>query len=91
MEKTGLGGQYVEPAPVQGEVVPCGGCKADVQRLDGAKQCVCDACGYLLRADVAVPCSSCGAKMLMPAEHSAFQCPFCETELRTQGWLFEKR
>lgn len=87
MAKTGLGGQYVEPAPATGESVPCGGCKADVQRLEGAKQCVCDACGYLLRADVTVPCSSCGAKLLMPAEHSAFQCPFCDTELRTQAWL----
>jgi hypothetical protein len=86
MKRSGLSAQYVEPAPVKDEVVPCGACKADVHRLEGATKCVCDGCGYLLRTDVVVPCSNCAANLLMPAEHTAFQCPFCATELRTMAW-----
>ncbi len=87
LEKTGLGAQYVDVQPVQGAHAPCGVCKADVTREDGAKRCVCDSCGHLLRADGVVPCTSCGAKTLMPAERTDFRCPFCETELHTQTWV----
>ena len=45
--------------------MPCGVCKTDVPRLEGAKQCVCDSCGRLLRTDVVVPCSQCAAKLWM--------------------------
>lgn len=90
LKKTGVEGSYVEATAVTAEAVPCGNCKADVPRLDGAKHCVCDGCGHLLKADVAVPCSSCGAKMLMPAERTAFQCPFCETEQRAMRWTMNQ-
>jgi len=91
LEKTDLGAQYVDVQPVQGQHAPCGVCKADTTREDGAKRCVCDSCGHLLRADGLVPCSSCGAKMLMPAERTDFRCPFCETELHTQTWVMFAR
>lgn len=90
MEKTGLGGQYVRLERVHSATVPCGVCKTDVAREDHAKKCVCDSCGHLLRADVAVPCSSCGAKLLMPDQRTDFRCPFCETELRAQTWTMQQ-
>lgn len=90
MEKTGLGGQYVKLQPAHGETIPCGVCKQDVAREVHAKKCVCDSCGHLLRADVAVPCSSCGAKVLMPDQRTDFRCPFCETELRAQIWTLQQ-
>ncbi len=86
MERTGLAGEYVEATPLVGESAPCGACKAEVVRLDGAKQCVCDACGTLIRTDATVPCGNCAAKVLMPAERTTFQCPFCDTELRSMTW-----
>ncbi|MGV3619564.1 MAG: hypothetical protein ACO1OB_02035 [Archangium sp.] len=90
LEKTGLAGHYVTVQDVHGQTVACGVCKQDVEREDHAKKCVCDSCGHLLRADVAVPCSSCGAKMLMPDQRTDFRCPFCETELRTQTWTLQQ-
>jgi hypothetical protein len=86
MERSGLSGQYVDPEPLVGDTAPCGVCKADVTMLLGAKQCVCDSCGHLLRADVTVPCTQCAAKVLMPTERTTFQCPFCNTELRSMTW-----
>jgi hypothetical protein len=86
LRRTGLGTQYVEPAPTRDEVVPCGVCKADVHRLEGAHFCVCDACGNLLFAEVVTPCSHCSATLLLPAQRTSFQCAFCSAELRTQAW-----
>lgn len=90
MTRTGLSAQYVEPAPVPEALVPCGICKTEVHRLEGSKRCVCDDCGTLLRTDVVVPCSHCSANVLMPAEQTMFQCPFCSTELRTMTWTLEQ-
>ncbi len=86
MKRSGLASQYVEPTPLNGLSAPCGGCKAEVTAPTGSKRCVCNGCGHLLRAEAAVPCGNCGASMLMPAERTTFQCPFCDTELRTMAW-----
>ena len=94
MRRTGLASDYVEPTAAKDEVVPCGVCKAEVHRFEGAKQCVCDGCGHLLFANLVTSCSHCAAKLLLPAERTSFQCAFCSTELRTQAWTmghFEKR
>lgn len=82
LERFGLQGEYVELIEGTFERLPCGACKADGFRAEGAQRCVCDGCGRLLRADAFVPCTNCGAKLLAPAEEPAFSCPFCEAELR---------
>lgn len=89
MRRTGLGAEYVEPTVTNDEVVPCGVCKADVHRVEGAHFCVCDGCGHLLFAEVVTPCSHCAATLLLPAQRTSFQCAFCATELRTQAWTPE--
>lgn len=89
LARTGLAAEYVEPTTTRDEVVPCGVCKADVHRAEGAHFCVCDGCGHLLFAEVVTPCTHCSAKLLLPAERTSFQCAFCSTELRTQAWTMK--
>ena len=79
----GLAAEYDEFKPQQTEQRHCGACGGEIYSLPGAKQVVCNSCGY--RIDVgslAVPCQKCGALLSFPVSANHVICPYCSTDTR---------
>jgi len=79
----GLSGEYDELQPLQMNHHQCGACGSDMQTLQGARQVVCDSCGFPI--DVGsqpLPCQKCGAQLSMPVSADHVLCPYCKTDNR---------
>jgi len=78
-----LTGEYDEVQPIQTDHHQCGSCGSDLHTLPGAKNVVCDSCGYTI--DVGsdpLPCQKCGALLSLPVSASHVLCPYCQTDNR---------
>lgn len=79
----GLSAEYDEMKPLQTDKRQCGACGGDIQALPGAKQVVCNSCGYTIDvASQAVPCQKCGALLSFPVSANHVLCPYCSTDTR---------
>ncbi|MGB8647655.1 MAG: hypothetical protein WCF84_20645 [Anaerolineae bacterium] len=79
----GLDGEYDEVKPLQTDRHQCGGCGAELHTLPGAKQIVCEACGYTIDVgSTPVSCAQCGARLSLPVSASHVLCPYCKTDIR---------
>lgn len=79
----GLASEYDEFKPLQTDHHQCGACGSDLQTLPGAKEVVCDSCGF--KIDVGsqpVPCQKCGALLSFPVSANHVICPYCSTDTR---------
>lgn len=79
----GLAAEYDEVKPHQTDQHYCGACGGEIQSLPGAKQVVCDSCGYTIDVgSQAVPCQKCGALLSFPVSINHVICPYCSTDTR---------
>lgn len=79
----GLNSEYDEVTPHDSEQRHCGGCGSDIEVFPGAKQLVCEACGFTLDVNSqAVPCQKCGASLSFPVGTNSVVCPYCGTDTR---------
>ena len=79
----GLNSEYDEVQPHESEQRHCGSCGSDVEALPGAKQVVCESCGFTLDVgSQAVPCQKCGALLSFPVSVNSVVCPYCSTDTR---------
>ena len=83
MKYFGLSAQYDEVQPLPTDHRQCGACGAVIKTLVGAKQVVCETCGYTLDVgSEALPCRKCGALLAFPVSASHLLCPYCQTDNR---------
>jgi len=79
----GLNSEYDEVQPHESEQRHCGSCGSDVEALPGAKQVVCESCGFTLDVgSQAIPCQKCGALLSFPVSVNHVVCPYCSTDTR---------
>lgn len=79
----GLISEYDEVQPHDSEQRHCGSCGSDIETLPGAKQVVCESCGFTLDVgSQAVPCQKCGALLSFPVSTNSVVCPYCATDTR---------
>ena len=79
----GLNSEYDEVRPHESEQRHCGSCGSDVEALPGAKQVVCESCGFTLDVgSQAIPCQKCGALLSFPVSVNHVVCPYCNTDTR---------
>ncbi len=82
LERTRLGGEYVEADPPASDQAACGGCGAAVGVLVGARRMVCEHCGRKLDVEGdRVRCPGCGATLAPDEAASSFACPHCRTNV----------
>ena len=79
----GLDAQYDEVQPLQTERRQCGCCGSELHVLPGAKQIVCEFCGFTIDVDSqAMPCRKCSALLSFPVSANHLLCPYCHTDNR---------
>ena len=79
----GLHSEYDEVRPHESEGRHCGRCGSDIEALSGAKQVVCEACGFTIDVNSqAIPCQKCGASLSFPVSTNSLVCPYCSTDTR---------
>jgi len=79
----GLNAEYDEVQPHQSEQRHCGQCGSDIEALPGAKQVVCESCGFTIDVNSqAIPCQKCGALLSFPVSANHVVCPYCSTDTR---------
>ena len=79
----GLSAEYDEVKPQETNEVHCGACGSEIQTLPGAKQVVCESCGFTIDVgSQAVPCQKCGALLSFPVSTNHVVCPYCSTDTR---------
>lgn len=79
----GLDGEYDEVRPLETHHHHCGMCGSDLHTLPGARNVVCESCGYTIDVNSQpLPCSKCGALLSLPASAQNVVCPYCSTDNR---------
>jgi len=79
----GLAAEYDEVKPQQTDERHCGACGSEIHTLPGAKQVVCESCGFTIDVgSQAVPCQKCGALLSFPVSTNHVVCPYCSTDTR---------
>lgn len=79
----GLNAEYDEVKPLETDQRHCGSCGSDVEVLPGAKQVVCESCGFTLDVNSqAIPCQNCGSLLSFPISTNHVICPYCSTDTR---------
>ena len=79
----GLNAEYDEAKPLETDQRKCGACGAVIHTLAGAKQVVCESCGYTIdTTSQAVPCGKCGAMLSFPVSANHLLCPYCSTDIQ---------
>ncbi|MBU0492012.1 MAG: hypothetical protein KKA73_03570 [Chloroflexi bacterium] len=79
----GLDAEYDEVQPQPTDRHQCGACGAELHTLAGARQVVCEYCGYTIDiSSEAVPCRGCGARLSLPVSAGHVLCPYCNTDTR---------
>lgn len=79
----GLDGEYDEVQPQRTDHRQCGACGAELHTMPGARQVVCEACGFTIDVHShAVPCGKCGALLSFPVSVNNLLCPYCNTDAR---------
>ncbi len=78
-----LNAEYDEVKPLQTENHQCGACGSEIHTLPGAKQVVCESCGFTIDVgSQAMPCRKCGAPLSFPVSADHLLCPYCSTDNR---------
>jgi len=79
----GLNAEYDEVKPFQTDKHQCGICGTEMQTVHGARQVVCDTCGYTIDVNSQpLPCKKCGAPLSLPVSANHVLCPYCSTDNR---------
>ena len=79
----GLAADYDEVQALSTEHRHCGSCGSDVEALPGARQVICETCGFTIDiASQAIPCQKCGALLSFPISTNHVVCPYCSTDTR---------
>ena len=79
----GLNAEYDEVKPLQTDRHQCGACGSEINTLPGAKQVVCESCGFTIDVESqAMPCRKCGALLSFPISADHLLCPYCSTDNR---------
>jgi DNA-directed RNA polymerase subunit RPC12/RpoP len=79
----GLDAEYDEFKPVQTNVRKCGCCGSDIHVLPGARQVVCENCGFTIDVNShPISCVKCGALLSFPISADHLACPYCNTDNR---------
>ncbi len=79
----GLNAEYDEVKPLQTDKHQCGACGSEINTLPGAKQVVCESCGFTIDVgSQAMPCRKCGAPLSFPVSADHLLCPYCSTDNR---------
>ena len=79
----GLAAEYDEVKSHQTDQRHCGACGSEIHVLPGARQVVCDSCGYTIDVgSQAIPCQKCGALLSFPVSANHVLCPYCSTDTR---------
>ena len=79
----GLDAEYDDVQPLQSEHRHCGSCGSDIEALSGARQVVCESCGFTIDVNSqAIPCQKCGALLSFPVSANHVVCPYCSTDTR---------
>lgn len=79
----GLDAAYDEVQPQQTDRRQCGSCGNEIYTLVGARQVVCDFCGFTIDVNSeAMPCRKCGALLSFPVSANHLLCPYCNTDIR---------
>jgi DNA-directed RNA polymerase subunit RPC12/RpoP len=79
----GVSAEYDEVKPQQTDKHSCGACGSEINHLPGAKQVVCESCGFTIDVGgAAIPCSKCGSLLSFPVSKDRIHCPYCRTETR---------
>ena len=79
----GLSAEYDEVKPLETEQRHCGACGSEIHSLPGARQVVCDSCGFTIDVgSQSVPCQKCGALLSFPVSTNHVICPYCSTDTR---------
>jgi DNA-directed RNA polymerase subunit RPC12/RpoP len=78
-----LTGEYDEVKQQPTDRHLCGMCGSEINTLPGAKQVVCENCGFTIDVgSEAVPCRKCGSLLSLPVAASHVLCPACGTDTR---------
>jgi DNA-directed RNA polymerase subunit RPC12/RpoP len=79
----GLNGEYDEVKPQQTNHYKCGMCGSEIETVPGARQVVCENCGFTIDVgSEAVSCRKCGSLLSLPISASHVICPYCSTDTR---------
>jgi len=79
----GLDAEYDEVQSQQTDRQQCGSCGSEIHTLAGARQVVCESCGFTIDIkSEAVPCRKCGALLSFPVSANHLLCPYCNTDTR---------
>ena len=79
----GLDAEYDEFKPVQTDARKCGCCGSEILTLPGARQVVCENCGFTIDVNShPLPCMKCGALLSFPIAAAHLACPYCGTDNR---------
>jgi DNA-directed RNA polymerase subunit RPC12/RpoP len=79
----GLDAEYDEFKPVQADVRKCGCCGSEILTLPGARQVVCENCGFTIDVNShPISCMKCGALLSFPVSAAHLACPYCGTDNR---------
>ncbi len=79
----GVSAEYDMVKPQQTDHRLCGCCGSEIQSLPGAKQVVCESCGFTIDVgSQAIPCSKCGSLLSFPVSAAHLLCPYCSTDNR---------
>jgi len=78
----GLSAEYDEVKPQTTDRHQCGACGSELQTIPGARQVICENCGFSIDVgSQAIPCRKCGALLSFPVSANQLVCPYCSTDL----------
>jgi LSD1 subclass zinc finger protein len=79
----GISAEYFEFKPQPTDSHKCGSCGSELHTMPGAKQVVCEHCGFTIDVgSQAMPCKKCGALLSFPVAANHLLCPYCSTDNR---------
>jgi DNA-directed RNA polymerase subunit RPC12/RpoP len=83
LKSYGLSAEYDEVKTQPTDQWHCGACGGEIRAIPGARQVVCDSCGFTIEVgSQAVPCQKCGALLSFPVSANHVLCPYCGTDTR---------
>jgi LSD1 subclass zinc finger protein len=79
----GLAGEYDAVSHQETDSHQCGSCGSELHTMPGARQVVCESCGFMIDVgSQAVLCQKCGARLSFPVSVNHLLCPYCSTDNR---------
>jgi DNA-directed RNA polymerase subunit RPC12/RpoP len=85
LERTGLAREYLAAEDHPATTLSCGHCKNPIPIFAGARQCVCEKCGYKLAVEQGIHCDGCGKHLAIDQNSTDFPCPYCQRKIERVG------